>query len=87
MQSALTSSAIKKSAIKSGWYRLFTNEHIASWSGLLSRLIQIGFWIPDNLSGIWSGRALREADKDWPATAHWLHRMTDLEYWKGCWIV
>src|SRR5258706_805632 len=45
-------------------------------------------WILDSAQFQWDlDWALREADKDWPATAHWLHRIMDQEFWKRCWIV
>jgi hypothetical protein len=45
-------------------------------------------WILDSGQSQWDLEwASREADRDWPATAHWLHGMLDQEYWKRCWIV
>jgi len=64
---------------------------------IYERAARVLIWLaesphPDWVADAWRFRwdpvwATQEASKDWPATAHWLHRLIDQEYWKRCWII
>ncbi|KAH8885815.1 HET-domain-containing protein, partial [Thozetella sp. PMI_491] len=64
---------------------------------IYERATRVLIWLVESPYPDWAADAWRqqwdpvwaqqEADKDWQATAYWLHSLLDQEYWKRCWVV